>query len=69
MAVQTYQTHYQYELTKQIQEEIERLKENMAANGVISDIGEYRYYLGQITGLRKALYLCDEAEAVVNGRE
>lgn len=68
MAIQTYQTHYQYELKKQIEEEIERLKEAMAVNGVITEISDYRYYLGQITGLRKALVLCDEAEAVVNGR-
>ncbi|MEI8101029.1 MAG: hypothetical protein WCH09_05610 [Bacteroidota bacterium] len=67
MAAQTYQTHYQYELKKQIEEEIERLKNNMATNGIITDISEYRYYVGQITGLRKALYLCDEAETVING--
>jgi hypothetical protein len=67
MAAQTYQTHYQYEIKKLIEEEIERLKNNMATNGIITDIGEYRYYVGQITGLRKALYLCDDAETVVNG--
>jgi len=70
MGVTTYQTYYEYELKKILQAEIDRLTATITAEyEVVSDYSSYRYHIGQIKGLRRALELCDEAEAVVNGRE
>jgi hypothetical protein len=70
MAITTYQTYYVHELKKLIKEEIERLTSTITSEyEVVSDYSSYRYHIGQIKGLRKALELCDEAEAVVNGAE
>jgi phosphopantetheine adenylyltransferase len=70
MAVQTYQAYYQYEVKKLIEEEIQRLSEIVIAdNGVVVDYATYRHHIGQIRGLRRAYELCDEAEAVINGKE
>lgn len=70
MAVTTYQTHYQYELKREIEQEIQRLTDIVTADtSVIVDFDTYRYHIGQIRGLRRALELCDEAEAVINGKE
>lgn len=70
MSVTTYQTHYEYQLKKLIEAEIQRLTEIVTAdNGVVIEYDTYRYYIGTIRGLRTALELCDEAEAVVNGKE
>ena len=70
MAATTYQTYYQYELSKLLKEEIDRLTSTITAEyEVVSDYTSYRYHIGQIKGLRRALELCDEAETVVNSRE
>lgn len=70
MAATTYQAYYQYELKKLIEAEIQRLTDIVTAeSGVIDDFAAYRHHIGQIRGLRIALELCDEAEAVVNGKE
>jgi len=70
MSATTYQTFYQYELNKLLQDEIDRLTAVITAEyDLVSDFASYRYHIGQIKGLRRALELCDEAEAVVNGKE
>jgi hypothetical protein len=70
MAVTTYQTHYEYELKRLIEAEITRLSEIVTSdNGVIMDYDTYRYHIGKIRGLRRAMELCEEADAVVNGKE
>jgi hypothetical protein len=70
MAATTYATYYQYELSKLLKEEIDRLTATITAEyEVVSDYSSYRYHIGQIRGLRRALELCDEAETVVNNRE
>lgn len=70
MTATTYQAYYQYELKKLIEEQIQRLSEIVTAdNGVVVDYATYRHHIGQIKGLRIALELCDEAEAVVNGKK
>lgn len=70
MAATTYATYYQYELSKLLKEEIERLTAVITSEfDMVSDFASYRYHIGQIRGLRRALELCDEAEAVVNGKE
>jgi len=67
----TYQAYYQYELQKLINGEIERLKEALVSSYQISgfDFSGYRHHVGKIEGLRMALELCEEADAIVNGKE
>ena len=67
----TYQAYYQYELKKLLNAEIERIKETLVSSYQIEgfDFSAYRHQVGRIEGLRMAVELCDEAEAVVNGRE
>lgn len=67
----TYQAYYQYELKKLIAAEIERLKETLVSSYQITgfDFSAYRHHVGKVEGLRMALELCDEAEAIVNGKE
>jgi hypothetical protein len=71
VAATTYQAYYQYELKKSIEESVERLKEALVTSYQIEgfDFSAYRHQIGRIEGLRMALDLCDEAEAIVNGRE
>jgi hypothetical protein len=67
----TYQAYYQYELKKLVTAEIERLKETLVSSYQITgfDFSAYRHHVGKVEGLRMALELCDEAEAIVNGKE
>ena len=67
----TYQAYYQYELKKLIGAEIERLKEALVSSYQISgfDFSGYRHHVGRVEGLRMALDLCDEAEAIANCKE
>lgn len=71
MSAVTGQSYYQYELKKLLNEEIERLKESLLSAYHIEgfDFAAYRHQVGKIEGLRMAVELCDEAEAVINGRE
>jgi hypothetical protein len=55
---------YEHELKSLIEEEVENLKEKLAAGLIQSD--EYKHYTGRIAGLRAALDLMDEAERVCN---
>lgn len=70
MIMLTYQTHYQSALKKLIEEEIHRVTEILTQPHSVSvpDFSQYRYHIGCIEGLRKALTLCDEAEAIADGR-
>jgi hypothetical protein len=67
----TYQAYYQYELQKLINENIERLKEDLVSSYQIEgfDFSGYRHQVGRVEGLRLALQLCEDAEAIVNGKE
>ena len=67
----TYQAYYQYELKKLINSDIERLKEELLSSYKIEgfDFSSYRHHVGRIEGLRMALELCEEAEAIANGKE
>jgi hypothetical protein len=67
----TYQAYYQYELKKLLNSEIERIKEMLVSSYQIEgfDFSAYRHHVGKIEGLRIALELCDEADAIVNGKE
>lgn len=67
----TYQAYYQYELKKLINENIERIKESLVSSYQIEgfDFSNYRHQVGRVEGLRLALELCEDAEAIVNGKE
>ena len=54
-----------------ISEEIERLKESLTTIHVVEDFdfATYKHQVGVIKGLRQALELAEEAQAIVNGRE
>jgi len=67
----TYQAYYQYELKKLINAEVERIKESLVNSYQIEgfDFSSYRHQVGRIEGLRTALELCDEAEAIANGKD
>jgi hypothetical protein len=71
MVAVTHQTHYQYELMKQIHVEIERLKEALVNSHQIEgfDFSSYKHHVGRIDGLRTALELCEEVNAILNGKE
>jgi hypothetical protein len=67
----SYQAYYQYELQKLINIDIDRLKEDLVSSYKITgfDFSAYRHHVGKIEGLRMALELCEEAEAITNGKE
>jgi hypothetical protein len=70
MTVATYQTYYKHELNKLLEAEIERMTDKVVGSyQSITDFSDYRYHIGVIYGLRKAIELCDDAEAVINGKE
>ena len=71
MAVTTHQMYYQYELKKALEADVERLKEALITSYQIEgfDFSAYRHQIGRIEGLRMAIELCDEVEAVLNGKE
>jgi hypothetical protein len=64
----TYQTFYQHELKKLIVAEIDRLMENLGNGMSTPDFPSYKHQVGIIEGLRRALQLCDEAEAIADSR-
>lgn len=67
----TYAGLFQHELEKLLATEIERIKESLTTAYQIEgfDYAAYRHQIGKIEGLRTALELCAEAEAVANGKE
>jgi hypothetical protein len=62
----TYNHLFENTLRKLIQEEIDRLTENLALGLSVTDFASYREIVGQITGLKKVLELCDEAQSIVS---
>jgi hypothetical protein len=64
----TYQAHYQSELLKLLKAEIERMKDTLVTGHASLDYAAYKYNVGIIQGLLRAIELADEAEAVADGR-
>lgn len=62
----TYNTLFDTTLRKLIEEEINRLTENMALGMSIHDYATYRENVGKIAGLKTAIELCDEAQTIVS---
>lgn len=64
----TYQAHYQSELLKLLKTEIERMKDTIVMGHASLDYATYKYNVGIIQGLLRAIELADEAEAIADGR-
>lgn len=63
----TYQAFYQTELKKLINAKIIDLQEMISLGAGTPDFPTYKQQIGKIEGLRIALELCEEAEAITNG--
>jgi hypothetical protein len=62
MVMFTYNDLFESELKKLIQEEIDRVTENLQSGLSITDHVEYKRQVGKISGLRFAMELCEEAQ-------
>ena len=58
---------WKQELQRLVEEEIERLKDELAS-GVLKTLEEYRHVSGKIIGLRQSLDYIDEASSAVEKR-
>lgn len=67
--MQTFHSLYRSEFKKLIEEEIQRLMQNLTMNGAIQDFSAFKHTIGVVEGLKKALEYSDEADAVANGRD
>jgi hypothetical protein len=65
----TFHALYVDQYQKLIEEEISRLLEVILSNNAIHDFPSYKYRLGVIDGLKKALEISQEADAIANGRD
>jgi len=65
----TYQSFFQHELLKLIDQEIERVKDSLVHGHSALDYPSYKHNVGIIQGLLRAKSLCDEAESIANGAE
>ena len=69
LSLLTYQSFFEHELKKLIQEAVEARKENLALGNGTVDFAAYRNQVGVVAGLRLALELCDEANRVCEQKE
>ena len=67
MTIFTTADKFKVEAENLIISEIDRLKESMAI-GYLENYESYKHVAGKISGLRSALELLNEAEAVCNGK-
>ena len=64
--MQTYNNLFRTKLEELINEEIARIKDNLALGMGVIDYNDYRHHTGQIYALRKIIELCDEVESNLN---
>jgi hypothetical protein len=64
--VLTYNSAFERELKKLIDREVEERKENLSTGLATIDFPTYKHQVGIITGLRMALDLCEESNAICN---
>lgn len=65
----TFHALYLDQYKKLIDEEIQRLMNHIVTNGSVLDFPTYKHKIGVIEGLRSALALSEEADAIANGRD
>jgi hypothetical protein len=65
----TYTAHFQSELEKLIQAEIERMKDTLVNGHASLDHAAYKHNVGIIFGLQRALELVAETESLLRGAE
>jgi len=65
----TFHSLYTEQYKKLIEEELQRLMESLTTNGAITDFSAYKHRVGVIEGLKRALELSEEADAIANGRD
>ena len=58
-----YNNLFESELRKSVEEEIDRLKDNLSNGLSVVDYPEYKHQVGKIAGLRTVLELCDEVQS------
>ena len=62
----TYNSAFERELKKLIDREVEERKENLSTGLATIDFPTYKHQVGIITGLRVALGLCEDSNAICN---
>lgn len=62
----TYNTLYEKELIKLIEEEIMRLMDRLSTGAAIEDFPQYKNIVGQIQGLRKIVELNEEVQSILS---
>lgn len=67
MSILTSADKFRYEAEHLIEAEIERLKDSLAL-GFVESFDQYKLLAGRIAGLRSAIDLMKEAEAICNGK-
>jgi len=60
-----YNTQFENELKKLIQEEISRISDNLSNGLSIVDYPDYKHQVGKILGLRSVLELCAEVQTIL----
>ena len=68
MSILTSADKFRYELESLLDGEIDRLKDSLSL-GFVESFDQYKLLAGRIAGLRSALDLMKEAEAICNGKE
>lgn len=64
----TFHAKFLHHYKELIEEELKRIMEIVTANHAITDFSAYKYQIGILDGLKKALELADEADAIANGK-
>ena len=59
---------FEIELKKLINDEIERIKDNLSSGLSVVDYADYRHQVGKILGLRSVSELCEEVQSILAKR-
>jgi hypothetical protein len=57
---------FEKELRQLIEEEIGRIKDNLAGGLAVPDFESYKQQVGKVAGLMTALELCDEVKTILS---
>jgi hypothetical protein len=67
--VQTLNTQFEFELKKRITEEVDRIKDNLAAGLAVTDYAQYQNQVGRIAALQLVVgNYCEEVTTTINER-